>query len=381
MGSPITHDHPSGGGMVRRLILVVGLLGTVSYLDHLFSAFLPVSHLYYLPILLAAVFFGYAGGLGAALAAIGLYHATHFVFAGAPQPWDETDLLRLVLFIAVGATTAKLANDRRRMARLAGDLETRNQELSSLNARLEELSQARADFVAVASHELRTPLTAIMGSAALVVDRPAMESERRNRLLRHVYDASARLQNTVDSLLDAALIESGRFTLRRERVVLGDLLQECKGTFPAIGDDRIRLPEQTPGIIVNGDRTRLLQVLVNLVANAFKYSPAGTPVEISVAMNGGRVEVAVADRGYGIAAEDLPHIFERYYRAADGRIRASRGAGLGLSVSRDIVRAHGGELTVRSKLGEGTTFTLALTGAELGIPADDPALHVCRRTG
>lgn len=367
--------------MVRRLILVVGLLGTVSYLDHLFSAFLPVSHLYYLPILLAAVYFGYAGGLGAALAAIGLYHATHFVFAGPPQALDETDLLRLVLFIAVGATTAKLANDRRRMARLAGDLETRNQELSSLNARLEELSQARADFVAVASHELRTPLTAIMGSAALVVDRPAMESERRNRLLRHVYDASARLQNTVDSLLDAALIESGRFTLRRERVVLGDLLQECKGTFPAIGDDRIRLPEQTPGIIVNGDRTRLLQVLVNLVANAFKYSPAGTPVEISVAMNGGGVEVAVADRGYGIAAEDLPHIFERYYRAADGRIRASRGAGLGLSVSRDIVRAHGGELTVRSKLGEGTTFTLALTGAELGIPADDPALHVCRRTG
>jgi signal transduction histidine kinase len=355
---------PCSAAWIRLAAVLLGL-GLVAYLDEQYWPLLPVSHLYYIPILLAALSFGYAGGLGAALAAISLFHITHFVASGAPAVLDEADVLRLALFLTVGLVTARLRNERTRLRALAADLDSRNRELTRLNDRLTELSQARADFVAVASHELRTPLTAMLGSTDLLAQRPHLEPERRVRLATHAHDAAARLKRTVDYLLDASTIESGRFSLRRETVHVGDLLADCRQAFPCAEAERIALPDPLPDMAIEADRDKLLQVLVNLVGNAFKYSGPDAPVEVAVDVGHRGLSIAVSDRGYGIPPEDLPHIFDRYYRAADGRVKAVRGLGLGLSVSRDIITAHGGDLRVDSQQNEGSTFTLVL-------PTDPP---------
>jgi K+-sensing histidine kinase KdpD len=350
---------PSRSPARIQLAVVLLGLGLVAFLDQQFWPLLPVSHLYYLPILLAALSFGYLGGLGTALVAIALFHVTHFVAAGAPAVLDEADVIRLGLFLTVGLVTAKLRNDRKRLGDLAKDLGARNRELMELNSRLSELSEARADFVALASHELRTPLTALLGSTDLLAQRPHLELERRIRLAAHAHDAAARLRRTVDYLLDAGMIESGRFALYRQAVQVGDLVAESCRAFPAEAE-RITLPHPLPDVVIEADRDKLLQVLVNLVGNAFKYSPAGTQVDITVDARRTELLVAVSDRGWGIPPDDLPNVFDRYYRSDNGRVKAVRGAGLGLSVSRDIVTAHGGELRVQSRETEGSTFTMVL---------------------
>lgn len=346
------------------LAVVLGGLGVVAYLDYRFAAILPASHLYYLPILLAAVSFGWVGGLLAAASAIALFHLTHFVATGTPARLDEADLLRFALFLVVGLVTARLVDHSKHITHLAQEIEARNAELARANDRLTRLSQARADFVAVASHEVRTPLTTILGSAdmlARLLSNPEPpDQERLVRLATRLRDSARMLQRTVDNLLDATLIESGRLNVRREKVGLAELLAEAAQTFAGTGTERLVLPEPAPELVLQGDRDRLAQVLTNLVGNALKYSPFGSPVRVDVEEQSGRVLVSVSDHGYGISPEELPRVFERYYRADDGRVRAARGAGLGLSISRDIVRAHGGELTVESRLGEGSTFTMAL---------------------
>jgi signal transduction histidine kinase len=350
---------PSSASWIRFAAVLLGL-GLVAYLDERFWPLLPVSHLYYLPILLAALSFGYLGGLGAALAAIALFHVTHFAATGQSAMLNEADVLRFGLFLSVGLVTAKLRNDRKRLGELVEGLDSRNWELTRLNERLSELSQARADFVAVASHELRTPLTAVLGSTDLLAQRPHLEPERRVRLATHAHDAAARLKRTVDYLLDAGMIESGRFSLRRETIRVGDLLADCRRAFPTAEVQRITLPDPLPPVEIEADRDKLLQVLVNLVGNALKYSLPGAPVQVAVEAQPTQLSIAVSDRGYGIPPDDLPHIFDRYYRAADGRVKAVRGAGLGLSVSHDIIAAHGGHLRAQSRQNVGSTFTLVL---------------------
>jgi signal transduction histidine kinase len=360
---------------LAKLLGMLGGLGVVAYLDYRFAGVLPISHLYYLPILLAAVSSGYAGGLLAATGAIALFHVTHFVAIGAPVHLDEADVLRFALYLIVGLATARLVEGRRRVARLAEDLQARNAELGRLNARLAELSEARADFVAIASHELRTPLTTIFGSAdllaILLAQKPPADPERLARLAAHISNSARTLRRTVETMLDGALIESGRFSISRQEVRLSEVLDECAETFASCGAERLVLPEPRPELVLWADQAKLAQVLTNLVGNALKYSPYGSPVRIGLETHSDRVLITVSDHGLGIAPEELPRVFERYYRADDERVRAARGAGLGLSISRDIVRAHGGEIAAASVLGEGSVFTVALPVRAEGSPGGD----------
>ena len=345
--------------MVWLLAVLVGL-GLVAYLDHRFSTALPMMHLYYLPIFLAAVSWGYVGGLVAAGSAIVLFEITHAVVRGEPLRFDEADVLRFALFLGTGFIAAKLVRDRQRLSGLTQALHRRNEELADANRRLEKLSQARADFVAVASHELKNALTPVLAYAQSQA-RESLEPERRVQLASKLYDAARRLQRTAENLLDATLLESGQLTMRQERVRLADLLEECGVSVVGEAARRLRilLPEALLNQTVLADRHRLLEVLANLVSNALKYSPEGSLVTISTEARPSRLLISVSDHGPGIPEEEFPRIFERYYRGPDGRVRAD-GTGLGLSVSREIVRAHGGELTVRSEPGCGSTFIVEL---------------------
>ena len=339
---------------------MAGVLAATAYLDHGASGSLPVAHLYNAPIVLSALFFGYLGGVVAAVLAATAFVATHFVLTREAVGLAEADLLRFVIFLGVGLVVARLQADRRRIGALAGELAARNAELVAANRRLAELSAARADFVAVASHELRSPVAAVVGCAELLAAANGRDAERQARLTALARDAARRLQRTVENLLDTSLVDGGRLAVRPADVRLADMLAECAQAFAGIGAERLCLPEAPPDVVLRADPQRVLQVLTNLVGNALKFSPPDSPVALAVERRPDVLAVSVADQGYGIPADELPRVFERYYRATNGRLRAVRGVGLGLSVSREIARAHGGDLTVESAEGVGSTFTLTL---------------------
>ena len=354
----------------RRLIVILGLVA-IAMLDHRFGEALPVSHLYYLPILLAAITFGPVGGLVSAAAAIGLYHVTHFVLSGTAEPLDEADLLRFTLFVVVGLVSARLADQHRRISTLADELAAKNLELTEANAELTRLSQARADFVAIASHELKNPVAVILAGAdtlaRFLASKPSTDPARLLRLADQVRNAGRRLNQTVDNLLDVTSIESGHLSLRQEEVRLVDLVADCRQAFVGASRDRLVIAQIPDVLTVVGDRDKLARVLANLASNALKYSPEERPVTIEAWWTVDAVLVSVSDRGRGIPEEDIPRVFERYYRTESGR-RVASGTGLGLGISRDIARAHGGDILVRSAPGEGSTFTVSLPG---GAPRGD----------
>ena len=336
----------------------------VAYADHRVGASLPVSHFYYAPIALAAVVFGYAGGALAAAAAVTLYNLSHFALgASAPAAFGEADALRLLLFLAVGLVTARLAQDRRLVTQ-------RDAELRERNAALEALGAARVEFVAAASHELRAPLTVVAGCAERLADPSGVEATdpvRRARTVARLRQAARRLQWSIETLFDSALAESGRLALRLQEAPLDALLGEAAaivtGPGTGVAEERVVLPPPAPERRVLADRDRTVQVLINLMGNALKYSPDDAQVEVRATAVGEQVRVSVADLGHGIAPPDLARVFDRFYRAADGRVRSTRGTGLGLSIAREIALAHGGDLTVESEPGRGSTFTLTLPAA------------------
>lgn len=221
--------------------------------------------------------------------------------------------------------------------------------------RLERLFLVQRRFVADVSHELRTPLTAIMGNIDLMqrygtdpVSLEAIESEckRMNRL--------------VGDLLLLAQADSGRLTLREQVVDLASLAVEVYKQTKVLADG----VEYRTGILdvarVKGDPDRLKQLLLNLITNALKYTPAGGKVMVSIAPKDGFAFITIRDTGIGIPTEDLPHIFDRFYRVDKARARQMGGSGLGLSIVSWIVEAHKGKIWAESELGKGSTFTVQL---------------------
>jgi signal transduction histidine kinase len=228
-------------------------------------------------------------------------------------------------------------------------------------ARLQAGFQAQRQFVADAAHELRTPLTAISGLIELLL-MGADDEDRatRRRTLLTVDKDLARLTRLVNDLLALSRHDLA-VPRRREPVDLAGLTQEIQHITAELAPDRTVLLERPPEpLVVAGDPDHLRQVLLNLAENARRYTPPGARITFRARRNGRTAEVAVIDTGPGVAAEDLPHIFERFYRGDRARARASGGAGLGLAIARAIAQAHGGALTAESVPGEGAVFTLRL---------------------
>jgi signal transduction histidine kinase len=222
--------------------------------------------------------------------------------------------------------------------------------------RLEQLFISQQRFLADVSHELRTPLTVIKGNADLMRRMKQVDEES----LDNIEDEADRLTRLVGDLLLEAQAESGKLPLHFAPLELDTLLLEVFKEMRILARERvqIKLPE-IDQVVINGDRDRLKQVLINLIANAIKYTPQGGEVFLSLGKVGANARLIVRDTGLGIPAEDLPHIFERFYRAEKSRTRSKVGGfGLGLSIAYWIVNHHGGRIEVDSAEGKGTTFCI-----------------------
>lgn len=228
-------------------------------------------------------------------------------------------------------------------------------------ARLEAAFRRQRQFTGDASHELRSPLTALKGQVDVALARPRDPDEYR-AVLTLVNEEVDRLISLVGSLLALARADAGEIPLSREPISLGDAVDGAVEQVEPLAEQRgIQLIEQEgPAITIQADESLLLQLLLNLLDNAIKYTPSGGDVRVSWAVDAGSAFVTVSDSGIGIDAEHLPHVFERFYRVDKARSRAEGGTGLGLAISKWIADAHGGDIHATSTVGEGSSFTVRL---------------------
>ena len=224
--------------------------------------------------------------------------------------------------------------------------------------RLEALFTSQQRLLADVSHELRTPLTVIKGNADLMRRMNSLDMES----LTSIDQEAGRLSRLVGGLLLLAQAESGKLALAMQRVELDLLLTEVFQEMIVLAGNRVRVHlNEIDQVYVNGDRDRLKQVLINLVANAIQYTPQGGDIFLSLDTIKEQARIICRDTGPGIPAEDLPHIFERFYRAEKSRTRGKTTSfGLGLSIANWIVERHGGRIEVNSREGVGTTFAIWL---------------------
>jgi len=217
---------------------------------------------------------------------------------------------------------------------------------------------AQRRFVGDASHELRTPLTAIRGNAEFLQRVPHMALEDREQSIAEIVSQSQRMSRLVGDLLELARADAGQ-RLRKDPVAIAPLVRECYAEARYLpGGCMLVLAEPVATATVQGDADYLKQLLLILLDNAIKYTPEGGRVELTTALHDDHVTIAVADTGCGIDPADLPHVFERFYRA--DRARAAGGTGLGLSIAGWIVAEHGGQIRAQSAPGAGSTFTIVL---------------------
>jgi len=241
-----------------------------------------------------------------------------------------------------------------------------------------EVERLKSDFISMVSHELRTPLAVIKGYAATLLNAQLhLEPERQQKFIRGINDASDRLTRLIDNLLSVSRLESGRFKVNPQLLDLVELVHKViGGVHPSVSSHRLRYELPTERLIVLADRDQIEQLLLNLVTNAVKYSPAGGEVVVTLRDLDGKLGqvsqlapdgeprrwmvVSVRDCGIGIPANQLPFIFDKFYRGDSPTVRRVAGTGLGLYICKSIVEAHQGQIWAESEPGHGSTFFVAL---------------------
>ncbi len=280
-------------------------------------------------------------------------------------------LLGLILSRVLSAPLAHLTAAARAVS--AGDLTQRVPEsgpeevaelgcaFNQMTTALAQAEQLRRNLIADIAHELRTPLTVIQGNLQAILDGvfPLETAE-----IATIYDETRLLSRLVDDLRELAQAEAGQLPLERRAVDAAELVKAAVASFaPLAAEQQITLAVEAdaPLPAVMADPDRISQVLRNLINNALRYTAAGGQVTVAAqAGPPGYVTVRVADTGSGIAPEDLPHVFDRFWRADRSRARSSGGSGLGLAIARHLIEAHGGRIGVDSELGRGATFYFTL---------------------
>ena len=267
-----------------------------------------------------------------------------------PGAFSEDDLAFLSI---VGARVGALIE--------VEDLRQRQLQLQRMAAE----AQARQEFVGIVSHELKTPVAVIQAYTDLLLRRAERSGADANTdVVRRIAEQSERMLNLIEQLLDLQRLEAGLFTLEISRFDLVGLARRVVEETQATTQQH-RLSVHAAGeVMVSADRRRLEEVLQNLVDNAIKYAPSGGPVDVTVRLvhgpDGGKAVVSVRDQGQGIAVEEQKNVFERFYQGGDHLRRGHAGLGLGLYISREIVRRHGGVMWLDSKPGKGSTFYFSL---------------------
>lgn len=274
--------------------------------------------------------------------------------------------------LAVGAA-AFARGDTSVRVRPSGSRETREvavafnkmaEEVDAVVTELRAEEKRKSRFVSDVSHELRTPLTAIRGAAETLLDDD-VPREDAERFLSTIITESDRLTRLANDLLTLQRIEGATGELPLRRLPLADVAQRAVSALEPLLDARgVAVQVEGQGGVVLGDPDRLQQVVANLVDNASRVSPEGGVVRVALAREGRWISLSVIDQGPGIPADDLPHLFERFYRSQTSRDRSTGGAGLGLAIVRAIVDAHAGELEAENLAEGGSRFTVRLPAIE-----------------
>jgi signal transduction histidine kinase len=220
----------------------------------------------------------------------------------------------------------------------------------------------RDRFISIASHELRTPLTSIKGVAQLLLrlsDANLLTEDALARQLATIDGQADRLRRLIEELLDVSRIQAGRLELRREAADLAALVRNTVETLPEESRERVHVTAE-PSVPGHWDTLRIEQVIMNLLDNALKYSPADSHVQVRVATSGATAVLAVSDRGIGIPQEEQQGLLQPFARASNAALRNDSGLGLGLYITRQIIERHGGTLDIASTEGQGSTFTVRL---------------------
>jgi heavy metal sensor kinase len=278
-----------------------------------------------------------------------------FLANKALRPVDEiTKTARMITSKSLNQRI-KLKKTKDEIGRLA---ETFNDMISRLGRSFKQIRQFTAD----ASHELRTPLTILKGETEVGLRRRRRPEEYRKILTSNLEEVN-HMSQIVDNLLFLSKADMGEVHLQKHRIDLTKLVSEVHTqakTMAMAKDIRVHISNDADGVVI-GDRLKLRELLLNLVDNGVKYTPEGGEMRISLERDDGRFKLRVMDNGIGIAPEDQPHIFDRFFRVDKARSREAGGSGLGLSICKWIVEAHGGEITLESELGKGSIFTATLT--------------------
>jgi len=233
--------------------------------------------------------------------------------------------------------------------------------LNGLLDRLQKAFRSQQQFLADAAHELKTPLAVLRAHWEEELNNTQLQANLREKLARDV-ELLSRLNHLINSLLLLSKTENVSADFSFEPIVLEEVLREVVSDASVLAvakNQTIEMVHLDSGIIL-GDRDRLYQMFFNIVENAIKYTPEDGQIKIETTQRNGRVEISVADNGPGIPAEDLPHLFDRFYRVKKDRSRETGGSGLGLAISRLIAKIHGGKITVKSEVGKGSRFEIIL---------------------
>jgi signal transduction histidine kinase len=228
---------------------------------------------------------------------------------------------------------------------------------------LADIEQNRRDFLANISHELKTPIASIQALTEAIIDGIVDTPEQRQRYLSNILSETGRINRLIRELSDLSALEAGKLTIQLQNIDLKEFfLAETEKYVSLLAERNLHwhtvIPDNLP--LVKADRDRLTQVFANLITNAVRYAPGGSALGLKLVAGRKFVSIAVSDSGPGIAPDDLPYIWDRFYRADKSRARQYGGSGLGLFITRNLVHAMGGEITVESTPGKGATFTFTL---------------------
>jgi signal transduction histidine kinase len=339
----------------------VTLFITIS-LQQLLHRFLFPGTFLLLPVLLVALIWGVGPALLLLLISIISLDYYFVPIVGQFSLTDGRDILQFLPLFVIGLIILLVASQRERACINAQSYAS---ELETVNSQLDEANREKDGFLSIASHELKTPVMAIRGESQLFLHRLAkrpdsIDIKEVERAFERVNEQTTRMTTLIDDLLDVNNLRSAKTVLNKSRYDLNQLCHKVIEDQRLVTGREVIFSPTTEPLELYIDVDRITQTVINLVSNAMKYSPEDKPVEVCVSRKSQSALLQVKDHGCGIAPDELPRIFEIYYRAPGARSSTTSGLGLGLTICKDIIDRHEGRIWCESERNVGTTFFVEL---------------------